>query len=131
MTSNRPYLIRALYEWIVDNDQTPYLLVNAEIDQVVVPHQFIDDGKIILNIAPQAVQELELGNEWILFSARFSGTQFDIQIPNHAIIAIYAKENGQGMIFPEEESAADVAEDKESDQANKIPEKVPHLTVVK
>ncbi|MCG8324327.1 MAG: ClpXP protease specificity-enhancing factor [Thiotrichales bacterium] len=126
MTSNRPYLIRALYEWILDNDHTPYLLVNAEHEEVMVPEQFVDEGKIILNVAPQAVQDLELGNEWILFSARFSGTRFDIQIPATAVIAIYAKENGQGMIFPEEEVSSG-----QSSGSEPAPGKAPHLTIVK
>jgi len=130
VTSNRPYLIRALYEWILDNAQTPYLLINAEHDNIVVPQQFIEDGKIILNIAPQAVQDLELGNEWILFSARFSGSKLDIQIPMSAIIAIYAKENGQGMIFPEEEDRSESRQQNDDSNDAKTT-KSPHLTVVK
>lgn len=130
MTSNRPYLIRALYEWILDNDQTPYLLINAEHGNIVVPQHFIEDGKIILNIAPQAVQGLELGNEWILFSARFSGSKFDIQIPVSAIIAIYAKENGQGMIFPQEEDRNEPHQQNDESNDAKTA-KSPHLTIVK
>lgn len=130
MTSNRPYLIRALYEWILDNDQTPYLLINAEYDNVSVPQQFVEDGKIILNIAPSAVQELELGNEWVLFSARFSGNRVDIQVPVQAVIAVYARENGQGMIFPEEEETSDEATSTEN-SSNSTKSGKPHLKVIK
>ncbi|RKZ86690.1 MAG: ClpXP protease specificity-enhancing factor [Candidatus Parabeggiatoa sp. nov. 3] len=104
MTSMRPYLLRALYEWIVDNGLTPYLLVNADHDQVEVPRQFVENGQIILNIAPMAVQGLTLDNEWVSFSARFSGRSFSVFVPVLAVLAIYAKENGKGMFFqPEEE----------------------------
>ncbi|MEJ2454893.1 MAG: ClpXP protease specificity-enhancing factor [Candidatus Thiodiazotropha sp.] len=103
MTSNRPYLIRALYDWLVDNGQTPYLLVNADYSGTVVPRQFIEDGRIVLNIDPTAVKGLELGNEWITFSARFSGVAEDILVPPAAVQGIYAKENGQGMLFPDED----------------------------
>ena len=102
ISSNRPYLVRALYEWITDNNMTPHLLVNAAIEGVHVPEKRIEDGKIVLNIAPGATRDLELGNEWILFNARFDGKSFTIQIPVNAILAVYARENGQGMIFPEE-----------------------------
>jgi stringent starvation protein B len=102
MTSNRPYLIRALYEWLVDNGQTPYLLVNAEHSGTVVPRQFVEDGRIVLNIDPAAVSGLELGNEWIRFSARFAGVAEEILVSPAAVQGIYAKENGQGMLFPDE-----------------------------
>jgi stringent starvation protein B len=103
MSSNRPYLIRALYDWLVDNGQTPYLLVNADHSGTVVPRQFVEGGRIVLNIDPTAVSSLELGNEWISFSARFSGVSEDILVPPIAVQGIYAKENGQGMLFPDEE----------------------------
>lgn len=107
MSSNRPYLIRALYEWLLDNGQTPYLLVNAEHSGTVVPRQFVEDGRIVLNIDPAAVAGLELGNEWISFSARFSGVSEDILVPPSAVQGIYSKENGQGMLFPDEEKVGD------------------------
>ncbi|HIE00538.1 MAG TPA: ClpXP protease specificity-enhancing factor [Thiotrichaceae bacterium] len=103
MTSMRPYLLRALYEWIVDNGLTPYLLVNADLDQVEVPRQFVENGQIILNIAPMAVQGLTLENDWVSFSARFSGRSFSVFVPVFAVLAIYAKENGKGMFFQSEE----------------------------
>ncbi len=103
MTTSRPYLIRAIYEWIVDNNLTPYLLVNAKIDGVVVPEHFIENGKIILNVNPSAVVGLEMGNEQIHFSARFSGQSMDLFVPIQAVLAVYARENGRGMVFNEED----------------------------
>jgi len=99
MTSSRPYLIRAIHQWISDNELTPYILVNAENPEATVPQQFIEDGKIILNISPQAVDELQIDNDWLMFSARFSGKAMAISVPVNAILAIYAKENGQGMVL--------------------------------
>lgn len=104
MTSLKPYLIRSIYEWIVDNNMTPHLLVNAEYPGVDLPTDFIEDGRIVLNIRPQAVHGLVLGNDEIQFNARFSGTPRHIRAPTPAVLAIYAKENGRGMVFdPEDE----------------------------
>jgi stringent starvation protein B len=102
MTSSRPYLIRALYEWIDDNGLTPHLLVNAEYPGVEVPRQHVHEGRIVLNINPSAVRDLRLGNEWIEFSARFGGIARLVRIPLAAVQAIYARENGQGMAFGDE-----------------------------
>ena len=107
MISSRPYLIRAIYDWIVDSGLTPYMLVNAQADNVTVPTQYIQDGKIILNISPQAVRGLELTNEWVMFSARFSGVSMEVSLPPQAVLAIYAKENGRGMVFSDEDEAGD------------------------
>jgi stringent starvation protein B len=104
MTSMRPYLLRAIHQWIVDNGLTPYLLVDATQPQVEVPNQYIENGKIILNTSPAAVQGLTLDNDWVSFSARFSGRAFSIFIPVSAILAVYAKENGKGMFFKPEEN---------------------------
>ncbi len=101
MLSTQPYLIRAIYDWIMDNEFTPYILVNAKNDYVQVPRQFVDDGKIVLNIAPRAVNDLELGNDHIHFNARFDGRSMEVGVPISAVLAIYAKENGQGMVFDE------------------------------
>lgn len=101
MSPSQPYLIRAIYEWIVDNDLTPYVLVNAESEQARVPRQYIENGKIVLNLGPIAVNDLELGNDYISFNARFGGKAMDISFPVSAVLAIYAKENGQGMVFNE------------------------------
>lgn len=99
LTSSQPYLLRAIYEWIVDNSLTPYILVDASHDAVQVPRQFVEDGKIVLNIAPRAVNNLQLSNEQVLFDARFSGQPMQVALPITAVLAIYAKENGQGMVF--------------------------------
>lgn len=102
MTSSRPYLIRALYDWIVDNSMTPHLLVNAERDGVEVPEEHVHEGRIVLNINPVAVQGLMLSNNLVEFSARFAGVKRTVRVPPHAVLAIYAKENGQGMAFSDE-----------------------------
>lgn len=102
MTSNRPYLIRAIYDWIVDNDLTPYLLVNAEFPGVEVPQEHVNGGRIVLNISPKASRGLHLENDRIVFTARFSGVATQIVVNPAAVLAIYAKENGRGMEFGEE-----------------------------
>lgn len=107
MTSSRPYLLRAIYAWIVDNDLTPYLLVDAEAEAVEVPRQYVEKGKIVLNIGPRAVQALALENEHVDFNARFGGQPMNVHVPMKAALAIYAKENGQGMIFTEEDGGGD------------------------
>ena len=114
MTSSRPYLIRALYQWIVDNGMTPYILVDAEQPDVVVPDQYIQDGKIVLNIAPMAVQALVLGDGEVTFNARFSGKSMSQSIPVRAVLAIYARENGQGMMFGDDEGSWSVSPGHES-----------------
>ena len=133
MTSNRPYLIRALYQWIIDNDMTPHMLVDAEHPSAIVPTAFVDDGRIVLNVAPQAVQGLELGNTLIRFSARFSGSPFSVEMAPQAVIGLYARENGQGMLFPEEDpglaAAADEGDGENGDDDTKPPR--PSLRVVK
>jgi stringent starvation protein B len=107
MTSLKPYLIRSIYEWIIDNNLTPHLLVDAENTSAILPTEFIEDGKIVLNIRPEAIQGLSLGNEEIEFNARFSGKPMHIATPVAAVLAIYAKENGKGMIFDLEDSDGD------------------------
>ena len=102
MTSTRPYLIRAFYEWIEDNGLTPHILVNAELPGVEVPKQHVHEGQIVLNINPVAVRDLLLGNEYIEFNARFGGVARAIRVPIAAVLAIYASENGHGMAFGEE-----------------------------
>lgn len=105
MTPLKPYLIRSIYEWIVDNQLTPHLLVDAKVNNAILPRDFIEDGKIVLNIRPEAIQGLTLGNEDIQFNARFSGKPTHIFVPTTAILAIYAKENGKGMVFdPDQDS---------------------------
>lgn len=111
MTSSQPYLIRAIYEWIVDNDLTPYLMVDAKKRGAIVPEDYLDElGRIILNISPSATSGLLMTNEEITFSARFSGQSMGIVVPTYSVRAIYARENGQGMMFDEsKEPAHDVA----------------------
>jgi stringent starvation protein B len=104
MTPSRPYIMRALYEWIVDNDCTPYVLVDATSADVMVPQQFVKDGQIVLNISPGAVMDLNIGNDALAFNGRFGGVATDIYVPIIAVVGIYARENGQGMVFEPEES---------------------------
>lgn len=132
MTSSRPYLIRAMYEWIVDNGMTPYIVVNAKADNVQVPTDYIEDGKIILNISPQASRGLHLENDRIVFSARFSGQAIQIFTPPMAVLAIYAKENGKGMIFGEDdEGESGAAPVPGGETAAKPSGKKPSLKVIK
>lgn len=105
MNSSRPYLVRAMFEWINDNNCTPHLLVDANYKNVVVPRDKVTDGQIVLNIGPRAVTKLILDNECVRFTARFDGVPEDIYIPTMAIMGIYARENGQGMVFDMEVSA--------------------------
>lgn len=108
MTARRPYMLRAFYDWLVDNDLTPHLVVQATMPGVRVPLEFVQDGQIILNIAPRAVGQLELGNEAISFHARFSGRPHSVIVPLHAVLAIYARENGAGTMFEPEEAYTNV-----------------------
>jgi stringent starvation protein B len=99
MTSHRSYLVKALNEWILDNNCTPYILVNAYEKGVEVPQNFVKDGQIVLNISPIAVQALLISHEGVEFHGRFGGIPTRVYVPTEAIMGIYAKENGQGMIF--------------------------------
>lgn len=103
MNTSRPYLVRAIHEWILDNNMTPHLLVDMEGAGVDVPAQQGQNGKIVLNISPQAVEGLMLGNDAIGFRARFGGISTDVYVPIDSVLAIYAKENGRGMVFNEED----------------------------
>jgi stringent starvation protein B len=126
MNSSRPYLIRAIYEWIVDNGLTPHMLVNATLPHTRVPEEFIEDGKIVLNLSVSAVQGLLLGNEHISFAARFSGKSSQIVVPVNAVIALYARENGKGMVFPDEPVTSESTVPELADTPKK-----PVFTVVK
>lgn len=103
MTSSRPYIMRALYEWIVDNHLTPYVLVDASVTGALVPQQFVKDNQIVLNISPEAVMGLSITNDALSFNGRFGGVATDIFVPIAAVVGIYARENGQGMVFDPEE----------------------------
>ena len=117
MTSSRPYIARALYEWILDNDCTPYILVDAGRPGVEVPREYVRDGQIVLNISPTVVRTLVIGNDVVTFDGRFSGEALTITVPIEALMAIYARENGQGMVFEvaaEAEAGAPLIEEVES-----------------
>jgi len=98
-TSTRPYLIRALYEWCTDNGLTPYVAVRVD-ETVQVPREYVKDGEIVLNVSMDATSALKLGNDFIEFKARFAGTAREIMVPIDRVLAIYARETGQGMSFP-------------------------------
>jgi stringent starvation protein B len=138
MSSNRPYLLRAIYDWITDNQLTPYILVDATAEGVRVPPQVVKDGQVVLNIAMRAVADLELGNESVRFQARFSGVSQSIRVPVQAVLALYAQENGQGMMFPAEGGdTPPPAPDPEGPgpdsqgEGSEKPRRTPHLRVVK
>lgn len=118
MTSNKPYLIRAFYDWIVDNQLTPYILVNASYPGVQVPTEHIRHDRIVLNISPTATRGLLLENDRIVFTARFSGQTEQIFVSPSAVLEIYAKENGRGIAFAEEEDAPPPATPPEGDAGN-------------
>jgi stringent starvation protein B len=133
-SSRRPYLIRAMYDWAVDNSFTPHLVVTAGMPGVNVPSQYVSDGKITLNIGPRAAHGLHIGNDEIRFSARFGGQPHVVNIPPAAVVAIYARENGEGIVFGEIEDSATAAAPKPPDGPTPGPAKKPkgaHLKVVK
>ncbi len=135
MTPRRPYLLRAFYDWLVDNDLTPHLVVDATLPGVKVPMEFVSDGQIILNIAPRAVGNLELGNEAVSFNARFSGRPHSVIVPMYAVLAIYARENGAGTMFepePSYETDMPVFDDAEEaeDMIGEVPESTSPFAVV-
>ena len=102
MTSSRPYLLRAVHEWITDNGLTPQLVVDAEVEGVVVPAHCVENGRVVLNVSAGAVRGLSIGNRRIEFDARFSGIGFHVELPPRAVLAMVARENGVGMSFPKE-----------------------------
>lgn len=116
MVPVKPYLIRAAYQWALDNGHTPHLLVDATIDGVVAPVGFIEDGRIVFNVDPQAVSNLMMADDLIEFRARFSGKPFEVSVPINAVLGVYARENGEGISFPPE-IAAEVEEAPESEPA--------------
>lgn len=127
LTPTRPYLARAIYEWICDNNLTPYLLVDATAANTSVPTEHVQDGQIVLNIVPHAVHALHMSNDAISFSARFGGVSRDIYVPFAALLGIYARENGQGLFFdPSEYADIQTEQDQvesqtEQEQAKKKP----------
>ena len=109
MISTTPYLIRAIYDWCGDQGFTPHMLVDASIDGVVVPRQLVENDSIVLNIQPTAVRSMDMGNEWIMFNARFSGKPMEVAVPVNAVRAIFARENGLGCAF---EASSDTIPDE-------------------
>ena len=101
MTTSKPYLIRAIHEWILDNGMTPHLVVDANYPDARVPQEFVDEGRIVLNISPGAVHGLVIDNDWIVFNARFGGVAREIMVPVEAVVGIFTRENSQGMVFPD------------------------------
>lgn len=134
LTPSRPYLARAIYEWICDNNLTPYLLVDATVPYTDVPQQFVNDGQIVLNIVPHAVHKLNMSNEAVTFSARFGGVSQDIYVPIQAVLGLYARENGQGLFFDPDEYA-NVKVDENTLESNttedpEAPKKKPSLRIL-
>lgn len=113
MTPSQPYLLRALNEWIVDNDLTPHLVVDSNAPGVIVPPGSVVDGRVTLNISPSAVRDLVMTNQEVSFNARFGGRPMRVSLPTGAVIGIYARENGQGMLFPDQDGSAEVSADDE------------------
>lgn len=141
MSSHRPYLLRALYAWIADNDMTPHLLVDASRPEVQVPAFAVNDGKVVLNVAERAVSGLEMGDDAIVFTARFGGVSHAVRVPVAAVLAIYARETGQGMALPDDigggaakdpsELLDDQTDSNGGDDQAPPPKRGGHLRVVK
>ncbi len=130
LTSRKPYLVRAINEWILDNRLTPYISVDVSIKGVAVPSEHIENGEIILNIDPASVRNLEISDEYILFDARFSGRSFSIEVPIAAVRAVYARENGEGMLFVADAEISE-AEEPGSDDTPSPPSGRASLKIVK
>lgn len=140
----RPYLLRAMHEWMSDTGLTPYILVDALLSDVTVPQQHVENGKIVLNVSYSATRGLELGNDQITFEARFAGTPHRVIVPISAVLGIYARESGEGLIFsdqdglvsrdqstePELNSAAE-NRDTEPEPQSKSGSEHPHLRIIK
>ena len=126
--SKRPYLIRAMHEWMGDNGHTPHIVIDASVDGVSVPQEHVKDGKIILNISHSAAHNLKLTNAAVSFRARFNGVPFDVWVPIGAVLGIYAKETGQGMIFSHGASNPEPPDPEDDTETTKSRA---HLKVVK
>ncbi|OUS30592.1 ClpXP protease specificity-enhancing factor [Thalassotalea sp. 42_200_T64] len=131
MTSNKPYLIRAFYDWILDNELTPYIAVDANYPNVMVPEQYIEDGQIVLNITPGSVGAISMTGEVIEFSARFGGKVQQLYVPFEAVGAIYARENGVGSSFAVDYPEADSADIKDAEAVKPEKKGKPSLSIVK
>lgn len=129
MTPLRPYLLRAVHEWALDNGYTPHVLVDAAVEGVIVPNAYVRDGRITLNIHPQAVHQLDLGNDRVSFFARFGGQSLGVDIPIHAVLAVFARENGRGVFFQDE--PGETPPDGTPPDDTPSPKKGPQLKLVK
>jgi len=133
MTSSRPYFIRGIYDWILDNGLTPYIVIDAGEEGVQVPTEYVEEGRIVLNISPAACRGLHLENDRVVFSARFSGVSKQVFAPPSAVIAVYASENGRGIVF-ETDNLMDDGGDAVAPPPIRIPspksKKKPHLKIV-
>lgn len=133
--SRKPYLIRAIYDWAVDNGHTPHLLVAAEAKGVVVPRAYVREGRIALNISPMAIQHFDPSADPLFFSARFGGAPFDVEVPTGAVLAVYAQENGEGIVFGETEESPEPGPgdtgDSGTSSSSSRPSGRPNLRVVK
>ena len=126
MSSSVPYLIRAINEWILDNQYTPYLIVDATMEEASVPLEYVKEGQIVLNISPSAIRDLVMTNEHVMFNGRFGGVAHEIYVPIAAVLGLIAKENGEGMWFPRDE------ENPQPDPPEGTPKKgPPSLKVIK
>ena len=138
-SSLKPYLIRAFREWAMDNGFTPQVLIDVQDDEVNVPDSYVSDGRIVLNIHDNAISDLDISNEWIQFTTRFNGVAHDIATPLEAILAIYTRENSEGMVFQRAELKSDSDDDptldKDTTSSPKTPGKIkkgqPHLRIVR
>lgn len=130
-TSRRPYLVRAMHEWMTDNGQTPYLIVDAAATGVEAPAGYARDGRLVLNVSWQATQGLKLGNDAIEFSARFGASSRRVRIPEQAVLGIYARETGQGMLFQEQQGGETPPPDEPGPGPGEKPGREPRLRVVK
>jgi len=130
MISTKPYLIRAIREWARDNDLTPQILVDATAEGVRVPQSFVSDGQIVLNIGDQAVEMLEMGNDLVSFAARFNGASYNVDVPVESVLAIFARENGQGIFFKEPDGSPDPEQKDDGEKQTEKPSR-PNLKIVK
>lgn len=133
MTSTKPYIVRAIFEWCVDQGLTPYITVSVD-GRTRVPHEYVKNGQIVLNISPDAANQLVMGNDEITFQARFNGVAFPVVVPVDAVAAIYAREDGRGMAFEVTRNDAPAAEpgsQTDSEPPELPPAGRPHLTRVK
>jgi stringent starvation protein B len=124
MVSTKPYLIRAIYEWCADQGYTPYLAVQVD-ESTRVPREFVRDGQIVLNVSPDATHQMSMGNDEITFQTRFNGASFPVVVPVEAVLAIYARENGQGMAFEVSQELSEAASVDVAASVEEVPSAVP------